>query len=358
MNPFMNPLPAAIILSFMLASAASAQSPTPQQLLNLRLHDGFTLTYQVTVRDIRTPALREKDKTEQQAGVAKEEAAGRIAPSMRDYFEKQALQLGLMTPVEHFTIMLSARDGKLLYLSNRSARDQRNGTRSAIVLEGDKEYEAADATGAIINNDGWRNAPTYAGENVDRLAFCPLPGVGLPGVDLIQSPMPPSGLPNGHFLYAGLVPRLNLIDGETPYKAGRIETVRDQGRLKVVRLSVGTPSVPQQVWQMTAFRLFQDHWLATKMQWTEYEASFADGTEKLTSDLPTATADYRLVEARPAALDASAFEIGTYVRNKASVSDNSTGTTLTFAYDKNGGTLKEQAEAAHKKESQKDLKTP
>lgn len=354
----MNLLPAAALLPLVLSSAAFAQSPTPQQLSNLRLHDGFTLTYQVMVRDVRTPALREKDKTEQQNGIKRAVAEGHMTPQQADDYQKQALTMGLHRPDEHFQITLSARDGKLLYLSNRSARDQKNGKESAIVLEGDKEYEAADATGAIINNDAWRNAPTYADENVDRLAFCPLPGVGLPGVDLIQAPMPPSGLPNGHFLYAGLVPRLNLIDGETLYKAGSVETARDQRRLKVVRLSVGTPSVPQQTWQMTAFRLFQDHWLATKMQWTEYEASFAEAGEQLALDLPTATADYQLIEARPAALDASAFEIGTYLRSQVTVSDNSTGTTLTFAYVKGGGALKEQAESAHKKDFQNVLKTP
>ena len=363
----MKPLLPSVLLPLALSSAAFAQSPpapspTPQQLLNLRLHDGFTLTYQVMVHDVRTAALRAKDVTDQQEFIKRAVAEGHMTRQEADDYQKQGLTLGQHQPDVHFQITLTARDGKLLYLSNRSARDQKNGTKSAIVLEGDKEYESADATGALINNDAWRNAPVYRDENVDRLAFCPMPGGGLPNVDLIQAPLPPSRLPGGHFLYQGAVPRLNWIDDETPYRAGSVETALDQGRLKVVRLTVGLPSVSQQTWQMTGFRLFQGHWLATRMQWTEYEASSAEAGEKLTSDLPTATADYKLIEARPTALDASALEIGTYLRNQASVSDNSTGITLTFAYNKNGRTLKEQSEAARKKVPEKDLgkdlKTP
>ena len=296
--------------------------------------------------------------------MAKEEAAGRIAPSMRNYFEKQALELGQARLPEHFTITLSARDGKLLYLSTRGG----GGIRTEIVLEGNKEYEAdepstgsiADGlTAGIINNDGWRNAPAYADENVDRLAFCPRPGVGLPDIDLIQAPVRAGAISGGHVWFTGNVPRLNVITGgENPYRAGELETVTTRGHLRVISLTVGTPAVPLQVWKITAFQLFQDHWIGTQMALTGYAAALADALDKLSSNLPTYVADYQLMEARPAALDASAFEVGTCVRDKAGISDNSTGNTLTFTYDKNGGTLKEQAEAARKKESQKDLKTP
>ncbi len=354
----MKPFPLAVLLSLTLTASAAAQTPTTQQLSELRLHDGFTLTYKVTVRDIRTPALRQKDVADQQKGIADAVAAGHMTKEDAARYEKDAPTLTQARPDEHFTITLSARDGKLLYLSNRSARDQKNGTRSAIVLDGDKEYEADGPEAAMINSDGWQNAPVYADENADRLAFCPLSGVGLPGVSLIQSPQPPSRRPNGHFLFVGLVPRLNLMNGATPYKAGSVEATLNQGRFQVVALTVGTAAVPQQTWQMTGFRLFQDHWLAARMHWTEYEASFAETGEKFVSDLPTAMADYQLVEARPSALDASAFEIGTYLRNAASVSDNSVGSTVTFAYDTHGGTLAEQAEAVRKKELQKDLPTP
>lgn len=350
----MKPSPTlAVLVTITLTASAVAQAPTGAQLSDLRLHDGFTLVYQVTVRDVRTPALRQKEVADQQAGVAKEEATGHIVQSMRSFFEKQALELGQTRTTERFTITLSARDGKLLYLSTRPARYLKDGTKIAIVLDGSKEYESDDPSGGIINNDGWRNAPAYAGENVDRLAFCPLPGVGLPDVDLIQSPLAPSRMPNGHFLYAGLVPRLNLINGETPYKAGSIEAVSAKGRLKVVGLIVGTAAAPQQIWQITGYQFFQGHWLGAQMRWTEYKASLANDGEKLTSDLPTTVADYQLVESRPAALELPAFEIGTYLSGNAVVSDSSTGSTVVFAYDKRGGTLEEQAAGAIKKNPKK-----
>ena len=345
-------------LTLLALSHAAAQAPTAQQLSRLRLRDGFTLVYQVTVRDVRTPALRAEDVTDQQAGIAKAVAEGHLAKSMRDSYEKQALDLGRPRPVEQFSITLSARDDKLLYLSTRGATDKKRDTRTAIVLDAEKEYEADDKTSAIINNDGWRNAPVYAGENVDRLTFCPLPGVGLPGVDLIRSPLPVGKTSDGHYLFAGQLPRLNLLDGDTPYKPGTVEAALSQGRFKVISLTVGSTALPQQEWKIAASQLFQGHWVAVQMRLTGYQETPADASETPASDLPTYTADYRLVEARERSLDASAFDVGSYLADGASVFDNSTGSTFTFAYETQGGTLKEQEAKALKKESEKGRPTP
>lgn len=359
----MNQILTSVLLTFALSSAASVQAapakpPTPQQLLNLRLHDGFTLTYQVTVLDVRTPALREKDKTDQQMGIKRAIAEGHMTPQQAGDEQKQALTMGLHRPDEHFQITLSARDGKLLYLSNRSARDQKNGTKSAIILEGDREYEANDPMNGMINNDAWKSAPIYGDENVDRLAFCPLPGAGMPGVDLVQSPVRAGTMVDGHTHFRGRVPLLNLVGADPVYRVGEIDTVSVGGHLRVVSLLVGAPAVPLEAWKMTAFRLFQDHWIAAQMQMTEYEAALLFDEEPLLTDLPTSVSTYKLTEAEPTAREASAFEVGTYLIKGAGVFDDSTGRSHIFNYDPLGGTLKEQAEAVRKKELQKDLKTP
>ena len=348
----------AVALTFLALSSAAAQAPTAQQLSRLRLHDGFTLVYQVTVRDVRTPGLRAKDAADQQTGIGKMIAAGQIAKSMRDYYEKQALELGALRPVEQFSITLSGRDDKLLYLSTRGATDKKRDTKTAIVLDAEKEYEVDGKTSAMINNDGWRNAPMYAGENVDRLAFCPLPGVGLPGVDLIRSPLSAGTASDGRYLFAGQLPRLNLLDGDTPYKSGSLEAALSQGRLKVITLTVGSPALPQQVCQIRTSQLFQGHWVGTQMRLTGYQKALADASETLSSDLPTYTADYRLVEAQEKSLAAPAFDAGSYLAPGARVFDDSTGSTFAFTYDARGGTLKEQEAKALKKESEKGRPIP
>ena len=180
---------------------------------------------------------------------------------------KQTLSIGRTSPTEQFTLTLSARDGRLLYLSTRGAKNPTEGTKTAIVLDGDKEYEATGKTAAEINNDGRSSAPAYRDENVDRLAFCPLPGVSLPGVDLIQSPVQAGLMPGGRIRFTGLVPRLNLIDGNSPYRTGEAEAVLKQGRLQVVSLTVGPHASPEQAWKMTSFRLVQSHWVASAMSY-------------------------------------------------------------------------------------------
>ena len=339
----------AVPMALALAGAASAGPPAPTavQLSRMRLGDGFTLVYQVTTHDLRPQALRERQVAAARQATGEALAAARMPKNMAGYYERQNADLARLRPDEHFTVTLSARAGRLLYLSTRGSKSgkegvKKDGTMGAIVLDGDKEYGAIGTTAAEINNDAWRTAPVYRGENVDRLAFCPLPGVGLPGVDLIQSPVRAGATPDGHARFTGLVPRLNLMDGDSPYKVGAVEAVLRQGRLRVVSLTVGPPAAPEQAWKITAFRLVQGHWTGTAMQMTSYEAG-----------VPTSEANYHLLDTRPASLDAEAFELDTYLTKGASVFDNSTGNSFSFKYDPDDGSLREQAIAARasKKES-------
>lgn len=278
-----------------------------------------------------------------------------MTPPQAEMYQKQALTLGLHRPDEHFTVTLSARDGKLLYLSTRNGRKLKDGSGQAIVLDGAAEYEADGPMNGMINNDAWKGTPDYSGENVDRLAFCPLPGVGLPGVNLVQQPIRAGTTPDGHTHFRGRVPLLNVLGTDPVYKVGEIDTVSVGGHLRVVSLLVGAPAVPLEAWKMSGFRLFQDHWIAAQMQMTEYEAALVSDEEPLPSNLPTFVSTYALLEAKPEARESAAFGIETYLSRGADVFDT---TDRNFTYDPSAGTVKEQAEASRKKESEKDLKTP
>lgn len=335
-----------------------ALSPTPQQLSDLRLHDGFTLKYQVTLRDVRTAALRKQQVVDQQNGIKKRVAEGHMTASQAEMYQTQALTLGLHSPDEHFTITLSARDGKLLYLSTRNWLKLKDGSSQAIILDGPLEYEADGPMNGMINNDAWRNAPVYSGENVDRVAFCPLPGVGMPGVDLVQQPIRAGATADGHTHFRGRVPLLNVGGTDPVYKVGEIDTVSVGGHLRVLSLLVGAPAVPLEAWKMSGFRLFQDHWIAAQMQMIEYEGAFAFDEEPLPSNLPLYINTYTLLKAKPEARESAALGIEAYL-NKGAEVFNTVGTgSRSFIYDPSAGTVKEQAEASAKKESEKDLKTP
>lgn len=275
-----------------------------------------------------------------------------MTPPQAEMYQKQALTLGLHRPDEHFTVTLSARDGKLLYLSTRGRMKLKDGSSQAIVLDGALEYEA----------DGPMNGMINSGENVDRLAFCPLPGVGMPGVDLVQQPVRAGTTADGHTHFRGRVPLLNVGGTDPVYKVGEIDTVSVGGHLRVVSLLVGAPAVPLEAWKMTGFRLFQDHWIAAQMQMSECEAVLASDEEPLPSNLPTSVSTYALLEAKPEARESAAFGIETYLSKGADVFDTTGSSSPTIIYDPSAGTVKEQAEANAKKDLQKDLqkdlKTP
>jgi hypothetical protein len=352
---------AAVLLSLTLTSvtaSADAQFPTVQQLSDLRLHDGFTLIYQVTVRDVRTAALRASDVGDARAGNAKEVLRQHYSKSVADQMEVQAAFLGRLRQDEHFTVTLSARDGKLLYLSTRGGARLKDGSTQAIILDGEKEYEANDPMSAMINNDTWQTAPVYRDENVDRLAFYPLPGVGLPGVDSIQQPIRAGVTADGHAHFRGLVPLINIVGADPPYKIGEVDSVSMGGHLRIVSLLVGAPAVPLEHWKISTFRLFQEHWIGTQMQMIQYQGASAFDTDVITSNLPTCVADYVLTEARPAALNASAFAAETYLAKGARVFDDSTGNSVLFTYDPNVGSLKEQDQTERKKVSENTHQTP
>lgn len=346
----------AVFLAFALTAASAAQPPGPAPLAGLRLHDGFTLTYAVTVRDTRSAALRLKNVADQRKGIAEELASGLMTPQQAAGFETQAASLGDHRPDEHFDITLSARDGKLLYLSTRGGRYLKEKIKDAILLDGDKAYEAVGSEAVSIENDAWRSAPVYRGENVDRLGFFPLPALGLPNVDLIQHPGRAVTTAGGHLQIEGAVPRFNIIEGgETPYKPGVIEAVPVGGTLRVLSLKVGSASVPQQSWAWTAFQRFQGQWLGTKMRMVGYEEA-----------APSYTADYALTEARSSAAALSAFEITSSLADGATVTDSSDGNTFAFHYSALGGSLAQQEQRARleqglempKKQPKKQPETP
>ena len=249
-------------------------------------------------------------------------------------------------PDERFFVTLSGRDGRLLYRNNKNPRSSAGSTWAqartdkVILLDADKEYEAGAPGFAAIYADGPRDGAPYRDENVDRLAYCPLVGVALPGMDLIQSPVY-IGSDDGRVRFTGLVPRLNIV-GESPYKAGEIQASLFQGRLRVLSLVIGTGDAPEQKWDVSAFRLLQGHWVGSRMRLASYYPySSVPGREPVSK--VAFISNYELVRVRNAALETRAFDIGTYLVPGARVVDIDG---QPFRYDPRAGSLQEQADQA------------
>ena len=292
----------------------AVRSRLTRQMADMRLRDGFTLVYDVTVRDVRPRAL----------------------------LATQGNQT--LHPVERFSVTLSGRDGKLLYLGTWGFQNQKEKMTTAVVLDGDREYEATGKNIGMINADGPRDGAAYGCENMDRLRYCPLPGVGLPGVDLIQSPICDAMASDGHAHFSGRVPRINLV-GEEPYQPGEVEAAVLQGRLKVLSLTVGSPAAPDQAWNITESRLFEGHWIGARLRETQYYQAPTTGVGKQGGLVPGFIADFELLKARNAPLEVSAFDIGNDLDQGASVLDTADGLSLTF--DPQAGSLKQQAAQAN-----------
>ncbi len=339
----------AVALIVISATPAVAQPPTALQLAHLRLQGGFTLKYLVTVQDVRTPARRVAEMATQRQGIAQAVRDGHMTQAQADQnLADSERAFAAQRPIERFLVTLSGRDGRLLYLSTRGSTIEEPVVKKVVILDGDKAYEADGRDAASVYQDGWRSAPVYRDQNVDRLDFCPLPGVALPGVDLIQSPRRVGTTPGGLTRFSGLVPRLNLMDGDTPYVAGEIEATASAGRLKVISVTVGPQTSVYQKWVVTGDTLFQGHWVGSRMRMTEFDDGFGPSptTGGDAADTPLGVVDYQLMTASNQPQEASAFALGTYVNAGVSVFADARRGSFSFPYRAGGGSLEQQADRA------------
>ena len=318
----------------------------------MRLQGGFTLRYLVTVQDLRSPATRAAEMEEERQGIDRAVREGHIAADQKDRYLADATRFyGQSRPIERFLIMLASRDGTLLYKSTRGSRIEEPTVRQVVILDGADAYEADGTTAAAVYADGGETAG-YQDQNVDRLAFCPLPGVGLPGVDLMRSPKFLATEPDGDTRFSVYTPLLNLsTGGETPYKAGEAVVMTTQGRLKVVSLVVGTQAMPSQTILFDRYRLFQGHWIAGHIQMT----SFEDAGDKSLPDLPTTESDFQIQGVSGTPPSPVDFDIATYLVKGARVADDATGNSVFFTFDPEQGSFRRQDDQARAQKSLPDI---
>ncbi|MEO7714801.1 MAG: sigma-70 family RNA polymerase sigma factor [Capsulimonas sp.] len=321
------------------------------QLNQMRLTGDFTLTYTVYAHDMRTPELLKAERDQQIGEVDKQVASGQYPGDGARLRRETEEAYRAPRPDTRASVTLSGHAGKLLVQSVSAVPSNDLDAMQTMIFDGNKLYQTGRRDYIGIYNDGDRKpGARYHDENVGRLAFTPMPGIGLPGMDLVQSPTHPRRTKDNMTLFDGAIPRFGLVaGGESPYNPGQITVTTEDGRLRVVSTLVGSSAKPRMRWELSDFRLLKEHWIAGRMRQTIYEELPIQW--KTSAPPVTWQEDFQLTQASAHARELSAFAPETYLDKGANISDIAFGLSSgQFTYDPAAGTIAEQIQRARASE--------
>ena len=298
------------------------ETASPSNLPNLELKDGFTLRYDLTEKDTRTPQMRLLEA--QQFASAEQHAVlqgfQKQADANRAIQSEKTVDTMPVTPHEYH-VTLSAQNGKLLYIS------EQHGTPS-YGLTPDNRWITEPYETKVILYDGQktysiRSCPQsnvvprmeiYTGFRPDDMMNCLLPGVGLPSMPLVKA----ASLAK---LSSGATIRCDVFSfSGNKYWPGMV-TLQGAGRnAKLSRMIVGQPDHPMEVWKFQKPQAFQGGWISRIAVHATFPFMFL---EKSVPSGPLKIAKYAVTDIQPSPLSMSQFDIHTYVVPNMDVEDHS-----------------------------------
>lgn len=317
--------------------------PTLAQVQALQLHDGFTLTYTVIEKDVRSPEL----KTTQRESLVRQYQSmvmqGSCTQAVADGMLKMLVAREKIPNLpKQYQVTLSAQGGKLLCVSRQSAgreyaTDMKGGAHplpldtEIVLYDGHKTYDYSRQMQRMTIEKGWRGM---------RLAF--LPGVGLPGFPLAKPFLPPDAPPpvapeEGGGGLACKILEMQWSNPNVPvalYQQGRVYAGQSGNALRLTRATT-TDGMgrPLQDWRYDLPQRFGGVWLARRVHLVESQP-LADGRPS-----PERVRDFSVSRAAAQPLPAAQFDIRTYLPPGAGIYE---GTAYHFRYDPRGGDLETQ----------------
>ena len=343
MKPFAFTVPACALLAIaaLPASALPAPAQTPPTLAkvqSLRLHDGFTLTYTAVETDVRSPALKAARAAGIRADYARMVAQGNCTQAQADGMVRM-IEGGERAPhpPKQYQVTLSGAGGRLLCVSRQTAgRDYASDQKGkasplpldteVVLYDGHKTYDYSSQMKRMTIDDGWRG-----------MRFALLPGVGLPGLPLVQPPQgdTPQTPTDGGLACTVLETRQFLPGRPDPlYQWGVVSTDGGGDGLRVTRaVTVDGSGRPFQEWDFTQPAPFQGVQLARRVHSVEDEP-LADGTPS-----PARTVDFVVSAATDAPLPDARFDIRSHLPAGAAIYENQA---YHYRYDPAGGDLETQ----------------
>lgn len=321
----------------------------PGSLPALELKDGFTLRYDLTEKDMRTPQMRLLEakqfaSAEQHAvlqGFQKQADADRAIQS------EKTVDTMPVTPHEYH-VTLSAQNGKLLYISEQHGTpsygltpDNRWITEpyetKVVLYDGQKTYSIRSCPQSNVVP----HMEIYTGFRPDNMMNCLLPGAGLPSMPLVKAA-------SSATLSSGAAIRCDVFSfSGNKYWPGMV-TLQGAGRnAKLSRMVVGQPDHPMEVWKFQKPQAFQGSWISRIAVHATFPFMFLD---KSVPSGPLKIAKYAVTDIQPSPLSISQFDISTYLVPNMDVEDHSVQKygmeTHSFRYNPAGGDLEVQEKAA------------
>jgi hypothetical protein len=276
---------AAIALFSQLTTCSFAQKA--DQLRTLHLPQDFTLSY----RAVQRPTTSERTKalylSAQRANYNLTVKSGQMSQDNADQqIQRIAARLKRPSSPAESTVILSSMAGNLfIEIDHPNGKDR---------LFYDGKFTFYMNVGSPILN-------IKDGLLLSAIDPVPLPGVGLPSLELIRSPTQVVG----HLgRFTGDVPVLNSA-GANVYAPGQVDTVLQDGLPKVTKLVIGSPENPNFKWDYLKHEVRGNLMLASQIRSSMYLGE--PGLEAWR------TCDYSLIKYSDSPLDTGNFDVTQWI---------------------------------------------
>lgn len=330
------------------SSAPVPDNATLTGLKKNQLTGSFTLRYHMVAKDVRSPALKEKNMQRQIDYYEMGYELGKLTRQQVDKHIADIRKAG-MKPIEDsaMDIVLSSRDGKLLY----NTVDTLNKIQSVVIIDKNLYYSISPSTAGALNVDD--------GCSVSSFVNFPIIGANLPSLDIwrsIPSNMEwsmdcPVNLPydlSTGVLCKALLTKMSGSVKDSGYVTSTawFDKLADGSRM--TRLVILDPAHPTEEWILDDALNLNGAWIPRKIQKIDYN-----------SGERSSEAVYTLVESSAASLDEAAFNIRTYLKDKQIVNIQTGDRYNTFHYDATDSgdlfTMDKRVQAKEEAENQKRL---
>jgi len=231
-------------------------------------------------------------------------------------------------------ILLSSSGGKLFYRHRLP-----NGEVTIAIYDGASTYQ--------INTVGnTRTCEVWPGLNVGFMSPFVLPGLGLPGLPIIEPSNGNFSIADGNTRIDGAGPVFGRGPSSVPpYESAHVDVHSDSSGVKLTDCVIHWDDAGniEQKWDFSSQQQLGSRWVAGEIQFTDYQGYQKDNRQVTE---PSSEIDYTIESAREEPVDASQFLPETWLKNRDTVMDTSGDGHVAIEYHPKYGSLPDQLRMA------------